>query len=451
MNFSFDVQTYGDLVPYKGRKSISAGRVRIFYKYENRNGTFISDEFANKLLESLPYTPIVGIYNQEEGDFEGHGIERNIAQVYGVVPENPDISWELHLDEDGVEREYACANVIIWTGRNEESKEILSKSQSMELLDSSIKGEIREIDGKKLFYFLEGEFIGLSALGDKIEPCFEGSAFYSNINFMLGEIENFLKEEKNKSGGNREMKYNFKFSDNAKAESLFDLLNPNCNEESDWELNYTLCEIYDNFTLVRNCEDGKFYSVEYSLNEDKIELGEISEVNLLCLSPEIFTSVTSLKSFNNDSFEKIDELFNANIEKINTLTNDYNILVEDKNNLVREKEELEAKVSELEAENVKLSEYKNNIELEEKQNVLDKYSALLDDDTLGKYKEAVSQYSTIDLEKELAYEVVKSKSELFSLETSTVIPTEETSKDSFDEIERTIAMHVGINDNGGKE
>ena len=247
------------------------------------------------------------------------------------------------------------------------------------------------------------------------------------------------------------MKYNFKFSDNAKAESLFDLLNPNCNEESDWELNYTLCEIYDNFTLVRNCEDGKFYSVEYSLNEDKIELGEISEVNLLCLSPEIFTSVTSLKSFNNDSFEKIDELFNANIEKINTLTNDYNILVEDKNNLVREKEELEAKVSELEAENVKLSEYKNNIELEEKQNVLDKYSALLDDDTLGKYKEAVSQYSTIDLEKELAYEVVKSKSELFSLETSTVIPTEGTSKDSFDEIERTIAMHVGINDNGGKE
>ena len=61
-NYSkFPVEFYGDaeqITPV-----LSKGRCRIFYKYENRNGTYISDEFAEKLIGTLPYTPVKGIYD----------------------------------------------------------------------------------------------------------------------------------------------------------------------------------------------------------------------------------------------------------------------------------------------------------------------------------------------------------------------------------------------------
>ena len=57
----FTVTIYGNLEKYND--VLSKARCRIFYKYENRNGTYISDEFAEKLLSSLPYAPVKGIYN----------------------------------------------------------------------------------------------------------------------------------------------------------------------------------------------------------------------------------------------------------------------------------------------------------------------------------------------------------------------------------------------------
>jgi len=56
----FSVQVYGELEKYN--EVLSKARCRVFYKYENRNGTYISDEFAEKLLSSLPYAPVKGIY-----------------------------------------------------------------------------------------------------------------------------------------------------------------------------------------------------------------------------------------------------------------------------------------------------------------------------------------------------------------------------------------------------
>jgi hypothetical protein len=70
---------------------MSLARCRIFYKYENRNGTYISDEFAEKLLATLPYAPIKGIYNSSDGDYTDHGNERDEGRIYGIVPENPNV------------------------------------------------------------------------------------------------------------------------------------------------------------------------------------------------------------------------------------------------------------------------------------------------------------------------------------------------------------------------
>jgi len=69
----FTVQVYGELNKYN--EVLSKARCRIFYKYENRNGTYITDEFAEKLISSLPYVPVKGIYSDE--DYTDHGVRRD--------------------------------------------------------------------------------------------------------------------------------------------------------------------------------------------------------------------------------------------------------------------------------------------------------------------------------------------------------------------------------------
>ena len=60
--FEFPVQVYGELEKYN--EVLSKARCKIFYKYANRNRTYITDEFADKLLSSLPYAPVKGIYDE---------------------------------------------------------------------------------------------------------------------------------------------------------------------------------------------------------------------------------------------------------------------------------------------------------------------------------------------------------------------------------------------------
>ena len=110
---------------------ITKARCRIFYKYGNRNGTYITDEFAEKLVATLPYTPIKGNFDQETDDYTDHGTSRNKGRIYGIVPENPNFAWEPHLDDDGVTRIYACSDVYLFTALYSEANIIIERPQSM--------------------------------------------------------------------------------------------------------------------------------------------------------------------------------------------------------------------------------------------------------------------------------------------------------------------------------
>ena len=177
IDMNFPITVYGNLEKFTDVMSL--GRCRIFYKYGNRNGTYITDEFAEQLIKTLPYTPVKGIFDEEEGDYTDHGEKRSDGRIYGIVPAEPNVSWEEHEDEDGVVRTYACVDVLIYTGIYKEANEIIGKGQSMEIYTPSIKGDWKIINGKKYFVFSEGVFLGLQALGDSVEPCFEGAAFFS--------------------------------------------------------------------------------------------------------------------------------------------------------------------------------------------------------------------------------------------------------------------------------
>ena len=51
----FPIAIYGAIENYN--EVLSKARCRIFYKGGNRNGTYITDEFAYQLLKTLPYVP----------------------------------------------------------------------------------------------------------------------------------------------------------------------------------------------------------------------------------------------------------------------------------------------------------------------------------------------------------------------------------------------------------
>ena len=122
--YNFDVAVYGNFEKYN--EVLSKARLRIFYKYENRNGTYITDEFADKLLSSVSYAPIKGIY--ENDDYTDHGTNRDEGRIYGIVPENPNLAWEDHIDNDGITRTYACVDVLIFSALYEEANSIIGKS-----------------------------------------------------------------------------------------------------------------------------------------------------------------------------------------------------------------------------------------------------------------------------------------------------------------------------------
>ena len=299
--FEFPVQVYGELEKYN--EVLSKARCKIFYKYANRNRTYITDEFADKLLNSLPYAPVKGIY--DENDYTDHGVARSEGRIYGIVPENPNVSWETFVDDDGVTRTYACADVLIFTALYEEAKEILGKGQSMELYQPSLKYHEAIVENKRYIVFDEGCFLGLQVLGDNVEPCFEGASFYtlqSTIEYAINKIKEY--------GGTEMPKINFKLSDDEKFSALWALLNPEFNEEGNWTVTYGISAVYDDYALCVNYETGEMNRAYYSKNDEKdmIELGEIVKCYVIDVTENEKATLDTLRVLNGDTYELVSEV-----------------------------------------------------------------------------------------------------------------------------------------------
>lgn len=272
---NFPVAVYGKKEKFSD--TISKGRCKVFYKGRNRNGTFITEEFAQKLIQSAPYTPVKGIY--EIDDYTDHGQKRSEGRIYGIVPADPNFAWEKHLDSDGIEREYACFDVLYYTALYKEAGEIEGKSESMELYRDTLKGDWKDIDGKRTYVFTDGCFLGLQALGDDVEPCFEGASFYSceNESNIIALLEKYEQKtdlfQYHTQGENETMpSINFKISDSQKHDMLFRLLNPNFNEEGNWTIDYCICEVYEEYAIVANYAEGIFERVYYTKNDENDSL-----------------------------------------------------------------------------------------------------------------------------------------------------------------------------------
>ena len=420
----FTVQVYGELNKYN--EVLSKARCKIFYKYENRNGTYITDEFADKLLSSLSYVPVKGIYENE--DYTDHGARRDQGRIYGIVPENPNVAWESFVDDDGVTRTYACADVLIFTALYEEANEIIGKSQSMELYPPSLKYHEAIVHNKRFIVFDEGCFLGLQVLGDKVEPCFEGASFYtlqSTIEYAINQIKKY--------GGTEMPKINFKLSDDAKFSALWALLNPEFNEEGNWTISYGISAVYDDYALAVNYETGEMNRVYYSKNDetDMVELGDIVKCYIVDVTEAEKSTLDTLRSLNGNTYELVsDVLTNAqeNFEKVSEFSTKIEELNETVSTLTTERDNANAQIGEyttqlesangtiesLTGELNSLKDYKLGIETKQKEAVINEYTEHLSEETLNTYRAKISEYSAEELDMRLAYELKKSNSSIFT-------------------------------------
>ena len=425
----FPITVYGNLEKYND--VISKARCRIFYKKDNRNGTYITDEFAEKLISTIPYTPVKGIYDNFNEDYTDHGKERYLGRIYGIVPENPNFAWEKHEDEDGKVREYACVDVLLFTALYEEAGDIVGKAQSMELYEPSIKGNWKIVEGKKVFVFEDACFLGLQILGTEVEPCFEGAAFfslYASLKDMVEKIEQYtLNFQKKTEGGKEEMpSINFKLSDNQKHDALWTLLNPNFNEEGGWEVVYAICDIYDDYAVTYNYENGSYERVYYKKddNSDSLELGERKKCYIVDVTEEEKNALATIQALNGGNYVKADETF-SKVEDLEGKISDFEQKIEEKDTAIstltterddaqHNYENAENTITALNSELETLKSYKLQIETKEKEEVLSKYSEQLNDEILTSYREKIADYTASDLDKDLAYELVKSNPAIFT-------------------------------------
>ena len=435
----FTVQVYGELNKYN--EVLSKARCRIFYKYENRNGTYITDEFAEKLISSLPYVPVKGIYSDE--DYTDHGVRRDQGRIYGIVPENPNVAWEDFTDDDGITRTYACTDVLIFTAIYEEANDIIGKSQSMELYPPSLKYHEAIVHNKRYIVFDDGCFLGLQVLGDKVEPCFEGASFYtlqSTIEYTINQIKKY--------GGTKMPKINFKLSDDAKFSALWALLNPEFNEEGNWTISYGISAVYDDYALAVNYETGEMNRVYYSKNDenDMVELGEIVKCYIVDVTEGEKSTLDTLRSLNGNTYELVsDVLTNAqeNFEKVSEFSTKIEELNETVSTLTTERDNANASIGEyttqletangtinsLNEELNTLKEFKLNIETKQKEAVIDEYVENLSEEIIETYRAKISEYSVEELDMRLAYELKKTNSSIFTKNSDEGIVPKDTQTD----------------------
>lgn len=390
--------------------TLSKCRVRIFYRGFNRNRTFISDDFAQQLINSLPYVPIKGIFNYGKVDYEDHGTDNTDGRIYGIIAANPNFAWEKHIDQDGIEREYACADAILFSALYPEAKIIVGSRQSMEIYPETMEGywDTWE-DGMPYFNFKKGELLGLQVLGQDVEPCFEGAAFYSlakEVKELVEYVKSFKEQEEKKNMDIKEEVV-------ATPETTV--------EEVATENTVTLQD--EEPAVIEQVEEPVTMQTEEPVivqEDDPVVIAE--EAN--SIESTIETTTQDFKKTTEEVFEKKCDIPDEEEEKKkeeedekakNSLLETVESLKSEIDSLKATQVEYQKKIDEFNSENVRLNnelmdiknknaellEYKLSVETSKKEAVLSKFEEMLTEEQYNSFKEDISKYTESDLEKEI--------------------------------------------------
>jgi hypothetical protein len=289
-----------------GMKTYTKAKLKVFYIGETPDHRLFTKDFSDKVIQTLPLTPVVGFYSEEDEDFKGHN---SIQYVYGVVPDAAEMSYEKD-EESG--NTFFVTDVVLYTERKDNigkvANKIIGKQHSLELDPDSLKYKInRDTQGRFMnIEFLEGKFVGLSVLGDNETPAFTGSGFFSinkDLELMTECKDKFDKflNLLNNNGGNIEV-FN--------SENFFNAMKETFAKISMQEFQTKIYAALENAGkygwLVENTEDYAIVStwneeenrsmyIKYniSLVDDAIVLGDCVEVKATYLTQEELNALDS--------------------------------------------------------------------------------------------------------------------------------------------------------------
>lgn len=439
---------------------ISKCQIKVCYVGDdpNRNKSVITKEVAKQIANSLPGSPIVGFYNEASGDFEEHNrsidisngkiVVRDTTRPYGFVDLNARVWFQKYLDDGKYEREYLVTEGYLWTGQYPECQRIIDNgnNQSMELDNNSLDGTwTNSNNGKpKLFIINEAIVSKLCILGENCEPCFEGSnitpihfsfdnGFKHKIYSMMQELKELKTIINNNKGGTQVFtKYSVTVGDN-----LWNQLYSNIDNEN-YSLSNVLLEGNQLFAVLQSRSDNSKYSrMNFSLNEGKVEnMSEVEEMAGFVPLAETQFAQADVEAFeasfkkkkeededknkqtkdpnsdnnkdgegtgnnksnsDDDEDEKNKKKCKYNLEEIPEyveLSNKYSVLQTDYDSLKTEVESLRA--------------FKLSSERTQKQEMIDKFYMLSDEDKKD-VTDNIDKYSLDDIEAKLSVICVRNK------------------------------------------
>ena len=408
---TIDSPEFINLQPLDINPLMSRCEIKVLYLGENRNHSYITKEVASDMAKTLRGAPIVGYYKEDKEDFADHG-ERVIfddegvkfeclTKPYGFVDPNSEVWFQKFEDTDDfgntTTREYLMATGFLWTEQYEECKSVLEKgkNQSMELDEKTLDGHwsTNSKTGMDFFIINDAIFSKLCILGDDVEPCFEGArvtapevstsfskvddTFKKTLYTMMQELKFALEGgQSNMDLDNKEEVVDNEVVDNATTEETTDTQETNVEENDKTEQS----------TSTENQQ-----SIEAQSNESSFAKNEDDD--------------NKEDSSDNDSEdtekdnEENDKTKNACGGKEDEKT---------KHSLETELEELQNKYSKLEEDYNALVEFKNQIENEKKDALINSFYMLTDEDKADVI-ENKSKYSLDDIEAKLSVICVRKK------------------------------------------
>ena len=363
-------QTISENNPHIGR-----AKVRVFTKYANRNGSYITDNVAEQLINSAVQgnTPVVGFFDPETKTWASH-TGPTLANAYGYV-ENV-LGWDSFTDTDGVSRDYAIFSVILFTDYFEEANQVLGQNQSMELDPNSITGDWGEINNDIYYIYKTAKILGFCIIGSH-EPCFSVSSFFSKnddlynsqyekFSSLLSDLKAQVEEVENFNKGGEQLMDNEEVKTVVESEDV-----ENIEQQQEEETT-----VEDNSTFENNQTVEETESVQEIESEPEPEIDEKQQ------------QFEQLQQQFSDLQKTYEELQNQFSEAQTTFSNEID-------SLRAANEDLQKTIQ----------SYKEQImvfENQQKESLIEKYEKSLDSEKISEVRAKINDMSYDKLESELA-------------------------------------------------
>ena len=388
-------------------------QVAVFTKYRNRNGSYITDEYAEHLIASATRgnCPVVGFFDPETQSWASH-TGPTLANGYGYVESF--LGWQPFTDTDGVTRDYAVFSVILFTEYYEEAKKIRGQHQSMELDEKTITGDWANFDGEEFFVYKTGDMLGLCVIGAH-EPCFSVSSFFSKnddtyksqyekFSSLLSNLKALVEEAENNIKGGEQPMDEFE-----KKEE--EVVNPTPVEEEETPAEFEAEENKEEEIATE--EVAEFSAEEEPAAEPEEEKEEEpSEFDLL---QQRFNDLQNSSEELQKSFDELQAKFaeaTNNIEGLNA-----NI------------KELQEQNSELQSTIVNYQAAEAEREEARKNSLIEKYEKVLSEEEINPIKDMVKDFSYETLEGKLA--ITYANKQIAGSEETKKVPLPEPEDNSF--------------------